>query len=305
MYKMKERIDIGIIILHYNNIKDTNECIESIKNNIDTQKYKIIVVDNKSPDNSGIQLREKYQDDDAIEIIVNEKNEGFSAGLNIGIRYLRSKYESSFVILSNSDIHLLGKDLYMHLIDEYNVSKFSVLAPMIITPDGRCDDNPIFDMLYTRENAQYDLKYWKHRLFFTKLGLERIFLFNRNHNYFIKKHKKKVYQTRKDKTPGIFLKRRENVVAHGCFIVLSKEYFKHFNGLDVRTFMYAEEDVLFVHIFDKKLLSVYQPNVVVYHKGGSSVKASYNVDKKRKIFLYTNYINAIKAYLSLIDELKI
>ena len=69
--------------------------------------------------------------------------------------------------------------------------------------------------------------------------------------------------------------------------------------------MYAEEDVLFIHLTDKKLLSVYQPNVIVYHKGGSSIKASYKVDKKRKIFLYTNYIKAINAYLALLDDLSL
>lgn len=302
---MKETVDIGIIILHYNNVEDTNECIESIKKTIDTRSYIIVVVDNKSPNNSGIQLKEQYKDDNKVKIILNDNNEGFSVGLNIGIDYLRSHYNALFTILSNSDIHLLDKNLNEHLVDEYQNSHFSVLAPMIINPDGRCDDNPIFDIAYSRKNANYDLKYWKHRLFFTKLGLERLYLFNRHHNYFVKKRKKRIYQIRKDRSPGIFLKRRENVVAHGCFIVLSEEYFKWFNGLDPRTFMYAEEDVLFIHITSKNLVSVYQPNVIVYHKGGSSIKASYKVDKKRKIFLYTNYIKAINAYLALLDDLSI
>ena len=301
---MKNKIDIGIIILHYNNIDDTDECIASIKENIDTNLYEIVVVDNKSPNNSGVLLKEKYQADDKIEIILNNKNDGFSAGLNIGINYLHSKFDVMFTILSNSDIHLLDKKLFKHLRNEYETSNFSVLAPMIITPDGRCNDNPIFDIMYSRKNALYDLKYWKHRLLFTKLGLERLYLFNRHHNYFLKKRKNKTYQIRKNRSPGIFLKRRENVVAHGCFIILSKTYFTHFNGLDPRTFMYAEEDVLFVHILEKKLLSVYQPNIVVYHKGGSSIKTTFKANKKRKIFLYTNYINAIKAYLKLIEELK-
>ena len=298
------KIDIGIIVLHYNNYLDTCETIESLKQNIDTKQYKIVVIDNKSPNNSGVLLKEKYENERDIDIILCEKNEGFSAGLNLGIRHLRMNYEPKFTILSNNDINLLDKHLFQHLSSEYEQSGFAVLAPMIITPDGRCNDNPIFDIWYSRENAKYDLKYWKHRLFFTKLGLERLYLFNRHHNYFLKRHKRKIYQIRKDKSPGIFMKRRENVVAHGCFIVFSEKYFEHFDGLDVRTFMYAEEDVLFVHLLEKKLLSVYQPNVVVYHKGGSSVKASYKKDKGRKIFLYSSYINAIEAYLSLIDELK-
>ncbi len=302
---MKDRIDIGVIMLHYNNLNDTNECIDSIKANFDTNNFKIIVVDNKSPNNSGIQLKERYKNDKVVEIIINEKNEGFSAGLNVGINYLQSKYDAEFVILSNSDIHVLDKKLYSHLNDEYKQSNFSVLAPMILTPDGRCDDNPIFDTVYYKKNALYDLRYWKHRLFFTKLGLERLFLFNRNHNPIVKYRKKKVYKIRKDRSPGVFLNRRENVVAHGCFLVLSKEYFKHFDGLDERTFMYAEEDILFAHIVDKKLISVYQPKIAIYHKGGSSIKTTFSKDRKRKIFLYTHYIKAIKSYLKLNDELGI
>lgn len=302
---MKEKIDIGIIILHYNNVDDTNECIASIKKNIDTQSYIIVVVDNKSPNQSGIQLKEQYKDDKKVKIILNDCNLGFSAGLNIGIDYLHSHYATLFTILSNSDINVLEKKLFSKTLEEYYKSHFAVLAPMIVNPDGRCDDNPIFDIPYSRQNANYDLKCWKHRLFFTKLGLERLYLFNRHHNYFLKKHKKKVYQIRKDRSAGIFLKRRENVVAHGCFIIFSNEYFNYFKGLDPRTFMYAEEDVLYIHLLEKKLLSVYQPNIVIYHKGGSSIKASYKADIKRKIFQYTNYINAIIAYLSLLDDLSL
>ena len=51
------------IILHYNQntIKDTIECVESIKNNIYFKdKYKIIIVENGSKDNSVKLLRNKF-----------------------------------------------------------------------------------------------------------------------------------------------------------------------------------------------------------------------------------------------------
>ena len=302
---VKQKIDIGIIVLHYNNIDDTYNCIASIMNNFDTQSYRVVIVDNKSPNNSGEILKEKYKFDEKIKVILCESNNGFSVGLNVGIEYLLSFYDPKYVILSNNDVEILDKHLFLHLSEEYSQSGFAVLGPMIVTPDGRCDDNPIFDICYSRENAEYDLNYWKHRLFFTKIGLERLYLFNRHHNWFIKTHKKKIYQQRKNRDPGIFMTRRENIVVHGCFIVLSKKYFNFFNGLDAKTFMYAEEDILFVHLLEKKLLSVYQPRIVIYHKGGSSVNESFKINKKKKIFLYTNYIKAIEAYLTFISDIKI
>lgn len=301
---MLDKIDIGIVVLHYNNLEDTIACIKSIKNIIDTKSFKIIVVDNKSPNETGVILKEKYIEDNDIDVLLLEENLGFSKGLNKGINYLRSNYDVKYVILSNNDILLFDNNLYQHLEEEYQSSDFSVLAPMIVTPDGRCDDNPIFDIFYSRVNANYDLKYWKHRLFFTKIGLERLYLFNRNHNPIVRKHKNKIYQIRKDRSPGIFLKRRENVVAHGCFIILSPTYFEHFKGLDERTFMYAEEDVLFANITHKNLKSIYQPSIIIYHKGGSSIKTTYGKSKKRKLFLYSNYINAINGYLALLDDIK-
>ena len=57
---VKQKIDIGIIVLHYNNIDDTYNCIASIMNNFDTQSYRVVIVDNKSPNNSGEILKEKY-----------------------------------------------------------------------------------------------------------------------------------------------------------------------------------------------------------------------------------------------------
>lgn len=97
---------------------------------------------------------------------------------------------------------------------------------------------PIFDMWYPREKAIYDLKYWKHRLFFTKKGLEILYLFNRNHNCLVKKHKRKVHKIRKNRSLEIFFektrKRRSAWMLHS----LIQNIFKHFKGLDVRTFMY-------------------------------------------------------------------
>ena len=50
----------AFVILHYNAIKETHKCIQYIKENIDTQDYKILVMDNASPNHSGEILQEQY-----------------------------------------------------------------------------------------------------------------------------------------------------------------------------------------------------------------------------------------------------
>lgn len=44
---------IGFVVLHYNAIKETIDCVESIKKRIDTNKYYIVVVDNASSKSYG------------------------------------------------------------------------------------------------------------------------------------------------------------------------------------------------------------------------------------------------------------
>ena len=69
---MEERI--GFVILHYNAIKETVDCVNSIINNIDTDDYFIIIVDNKSPNYTGETLKEKYGKSEKIKVILNKEN---------------------------------------------------------------------------------------------------------------------------------------------------------------------------------------------------------------------------------------
>lgn len=296
-------MDLVIVFLHYNNFDDTAEAIKSFKENLDTKSYRLIIVDNKSPNGTGKGLIEKYKNDGLVDVVLSNCNRGNDGGLNVGIDYAKEHYQFKYLVVSDNDVLLEDNHFYKHVVEEYQKSHFAILAPMIITPDGRKNDNPIFDIWYSRNNANYDLRYWKTRLRATKLGLDNLYMLFRRYNPLISKHKAKIYDIRKNNEPGIEYKRRENVVAHGCFRILSPTYFEHFDRLDDRTFMYAEEDITYAHLLDKKLLCVYNPDIVIYHKGGSSVKKAYKNSRKRKIFLYSNYIKAIKAYLLLLDEL--
>lgn len=92
--------NIYIILLNYNGYKDTIECIDSIKNNIKNTKFKIIVVDNKSTDDSVKKIEENINED--IILIRSSVNNGFSAGNNIGIKYA-IEHDADYVLLLNND----------------------------------------------------------------------------------------------------------------------------------------------------------------------------------------------------------
>ena len=91
---------IMIILLNYNNYKDTIECINSIKQNTSENnfKYEIVVVDNKSTNESLSELKKI----EGITLIQASENAGFSAGNNIGIKYAIEN-KSEYILLLNND----------------------------------------------------------------------------------------------------------------------------------------------------------------------------------------------------------
>ena len=91
---------LGMCIVNYNDYKTTKRLIDNIINYKCLDK--IVVVDNKSTDNSLINL--KKLESKKIKIIASNKNGGYSYALNIGCKYLIEEFKELTIIVSNSDI---------------------------------------------------------------------------------------------------------------------------------------------------------------------------------------------------------
>lgn len=89
---------VYIILVNYNNTKDTIECISSIIKS-ETISYKIVVVDNASSEGS-IDKIESFGD--KVTLIKNQDNLGFAKANNIGIEYALN-HGARFVMLLNND----------------------------------------------------------------------------------------------------------------------------------------------------------------------------------------------------------
>ena len=89
---------ISIIIITYNQLQYTQKCIESIIEHT-PENYELIIVDNAS-ESSTIKYLEKLRaGNGAVMVIFNERNLGFPAAVNQGLRAASGKY----VLLLNND----------------------------------------------------------------------------------------------------------------------------------------------------------------------------------------------------------
>lgn len=96
---MQKNFVCDIVLLVFNNLTLTNNCIESILNNTDVPS-RLIIVDNGSEKDVRDKLSAvKGNDNVKVTIIFNEKNLGFARGMNIGIK----SSNSEFVCLLNND----------------------------------------------------------------------------------------------------------------------------------------------------------------------------------------------------------
>ncbi|MBP8975132.1 MAG: tetratricopeptide repeat protein, partial [Bacteroidetes bacterium] len=88
----------SIIIITYNNLSYTQECLSSVLQYTDTP-YELIVIDNNSSDGSQDWLREFAATHNSCQLILNSENLGFPHGINQGLRQAKGEY----VVLLNND----------------------------------------------------------------------------------------------------------------------------------------------------------------------------------------------------------
>lgn len=88
---------VAIIVLNWNGLNDTLECVESLKRSTYTN-YEIIVTDNGSTDKSLEILKQRHSD---LKYIDNKANLGYAEGNNRAIQYALSKGFDHLFILNN------------------------------------------------------------------------------------------------------------------------------------------------------------------------------------------------------------
>lgn len=98
--KVLERAKVYIIIVHFNEVNDTLQCIKSL-NKQSGLFEKILVVNNASKEinwNSLIEAKSEY-----LIFINSAQNNGYASACNLGLNYIRQTYEPDYFWLLNND----------------------------------------------------------------------------------------------------------------------------------------------------------------------------------------------------------
>lgn len=248
------------VILHYNNIDETMECLDSL------EKFNsnIVVVSN-SKDYDNLKMIEKR----VSKVIINEENIGFAKANNIGCKYAIEHFQPDFLCVINNDVIIEQKDFITQVEKLYKKYKFDILGPKIL-PEESDSCNPFY-AYKTLDEVRARIKYTEKLIKIYQNKFLRLLL-----NIYLKV--KAPFRKEKKTTNGS--SDQLNVALHGCALIFSKKYYKKYNDVFYNgTFLFHEEEFLALRAKENNLVTLYSPKIELYHKEGSSLAKKFQKQK--------------------------
>jgi GT2 family glycosyltransferase len=115
----------SVIIVTYNHLRYLERCLDSVEEQ--DYPHEIIIVDNDSTDGTPKYIEEKYPK----IIVIRNKNTGYGAGNNLGVRYASGEY----VVILNPDT-LVEKNWLKNLLVPIQSDPSIITTPKILLFDG-------------------------------------------------------------------------------------------------------------------------------------------------------------------------
>jgi len=122
-------LTVDVVVPVYGNWAMTDSCLKSLA--AQTTQHQVIVVDDKSPDDTLVRLRTEYPYVRVVELPVNS---GFAAACNRGL----ALSTADVVVLVNNDVEA-DAELLHHLIQPFADPDVGSSTPLLTQPNGAVD----------------------------------------------------------------------------------------------------------------------------------------------------------------------
>ena len=230
--------NLSIVIISYNTLEMTRDCIKSVYANIIDLKVQVIVVDNDSVDGSVSMIKDEFP---LVDIIVNKENVGFAAANNQGFDIAKNE----LVLLLNSDTLVLNDVLGQSVDYMLAHPKVGALGCRVLNTDqtmqATCSGYPSLA-----------------RLFFLTIGLDRLKNISAFDSYLLRSWQRD--------------SERDVDVISGCYLLTRKKVLDEVGGLDESFFFFGEETDWCLRMRKYGWLLRFSPVGEIIHHGGGSVK---------------------------------
>lgn len=234
---------LGIIILNYNTYEETVCCVSSIRKYTGPD-YKIYIVDNCSVDGSFDRLKNEYRKDGDIFLIQAEKNNGYSAGNNIGIK-IAEQEGCNIIYIINSDVELLNDALGQMTDTLLSNPDYMMVGPSVLLNNSKQGQLP---------RKKQNLK---------------TFVLERHPFCYFSYFRKKAIRKLPLPVKGCL---SFNGSVSGCCFGTRTEDFARIGYLDENVFLYSEEDIMAYKMDRLHKQAVVNMDAKVRHRENTSTK---------------------------------
>lgn len=262
---------VAIIILNYNSWQLTIDFIENEISKIELpERTQIVVVDNCSPNESIEQLKKWNVTHQKFILIENEKNTGYAAGNNVGLRWAE-KNNYAFAWVTNTDILFDDPQTLRKMISVLKKDpSIGVVSPRVFTPSGMETNRNLF------RPSVWDLTFGK------------------------------IQYRKRGRTLPESLKGWDNTYCYnyrpqGCCMLLNLEAAKKVDYMDEHTFLYMEEPILAERLLNNGYKGACCLDVNVVHNHSTTVasvakrKQIYKWQHDSEVYYYKKYRNFSKT----------
>lgn len=280
------------VILHYLAEEMTLECINKLRVANQSEEYRIIVVDNHSPNGTGESLKKKLAEYSECQVILAPENIGFARGNNLGYQAAK-EFNPDFIVIMNNDLIIEDPHFCDKIRTAYEETGFAVLGPDIITKKKCEHQNPVALEPMSREALLYRIAELQKDIKRSKL------------TYYSFHLTKKLCEI-----VSLWLNRKEierdrvlyDVMLHGACMVFSSDYFhSEENAFHPGTFLYYEENILHLMCLAKKYRTVYYPMISVTHYEDVATNYLKLGKYEKKMRMNKIKLESAKLLLSIMD----
>ena len=229
-------LKLSICIVNLNARKYLSTCLNPISGAVGTYTYEIIIVDNKSIDDSCSFIRTNYP---KVNLLINCRNEGYTRAINSAIRVSKGE----FLVILNPD-SVLEKKSIDTLVRFFSFdNRIGIVGPKVVSDDGS------FQQSCRRGLAR------PGAVFSYFLGLAKRYPKNKK---FTGYHLNHLDENEIHEVDGV----------SGSCMVISRKTIKKIGYFDERYFAYQEDSDFCIRAKKKGFKIYYNPNSIVKHTGG-------------------------------------
>lgn len=233
-------VDISIVIVTYNVSDLLRACLQTVLMSEGDFAYEVIVVDNRSRDDSVAMVRQEFPE---VRVIVSPVNGGYAYGNNLGLARAAGRY----LLLLNPDTELPPRAL-AEMLAYMDLRPWAGAAgPKLVRSDGS------LDLACRRSFPTPEVSLYR------MLGLSKLFPRSRRFGRY------NLTYLDPDQPAEV-----DSVV--GAFMLMRRKALDMVGMLDESFFMYGEDLDLAYRLKQAGWRILYNPAVVVLHRKGESSK---------------------------------